>query len=171
MYFVLTLTLNKTNTLVFISLLDETSVLFYFLMRAHSTDSMESREFDSQWTLLDCGSNSILHSQDLNDLCEWEARIYCQNLDSLCTDANQKHGDRVMAKEIEACFLWQAEREHSRLVPQELYSSPWILGRGYARSPGEGNGNPLQYSCLEKSMDREAEWAVVIQLQCVWLRD
>ena len=23
------------------------------------------------------------------------------------------------------------------------------------RSPGEGNGNPLQYSCLENSMDRE----------------
>ena len=24
------------------------------------------------------------------------------------------------------------------------------------RSPGEGNDNPLQYSCLENSMDREA---------------
>ena len=24
------------------------------------------------------------------------------------------------------------------------------------RSPGEGNGNPLQYSCLENPMDREA---------------
>ena len=29
-----------------------------------------------------------------------------------------------------------------------------ILGLG--RSLGEGNGNPLQYSCLEKSMDGEA---------------
>ena len=28
------------------------------------------------------------------------------------------------------------------------------------RSPREGNGNPLQYSCLEKSMDRGAWWAV-----------
>ena len=26
-----------------------------------------------------------------------------------------------------------------------------------ARSPGEGNGNPLQYSCLENSKDREAK--------------
>ena len=34
-----------------------------------------------------------------------------------------------------------------------------ILGSG--RSPGEGNGNPLQYSCLENSMDRGAWWAVV----------
>ena len=30
-----------------------------------------------------------------------------------------------------------------------------------ARSPGEGNGNPLQYSCLENSMDRGAWWALV----------
>ena len=29
------------------------------------------------------------------------------------------------------------------------------------RSPGEGNGNPLQYSCLENSMDRGAQWAIV----------
>ena len=28
--------------------------------------------------------------------------------------------------------------------------------RGLGRSPGEGNGNPLQYSCLEKPMDRGA---------------
>ena len=29
------------------------------------------------------------------------------------------------------------------------------------RSPGEGNSYPLQYSCLENSMDREALWATV----------
>ena len=29
------------------------------------------------------------------------------------------------------------------------------------RSPREGNGNPLQYSCLENSMDRGAWWARV----------
>ena len=32
---------------------------------------------------------------------------------------------------------------------------------GLGRSPGEGNGNPLQYSCLETPMDREAWWATV----------
>ena len=32
---------------------------------------------------------------------------------------------------------------------------------GSERSPGEGNGNPLQYSCLEKPMDRGAWWATV----------
>ena len=29
------------------------------------------------------------------------------------------------------------------------------------RSPGGGNGNPLQYSCLEISMDRGAWWVAV----------
>ena len=29
------------------------------------------------------------------------------------------------------------------------------------RSPGEGKGNPLQYSCLENSMDRGVWWATV----------
>ena len=32
---------------------------------------------------------------------------------------------------------------------------------GLGSSSGEGNGNPLQYSCLENSMDREAWWATV----------
>ena len=33
--------------------------------------------------------------------------------------------------------------------------------RGLGRIPGEGNGNPLQYSCLENPMDRGAWWAIV----------
>ena len=32
---------------------------------------------------------------------------------------------------------------------------------GSGRSPGVGNSNPLQYSCLENSMDRGAWWATV----------
>ena len=32
---------------------------------------------------------------------------------------------------------------------------------GLGRSPREGNGNPLQYSCLENSIDRGAWWATV----------
>ena len=32
---------------------------------------------------------------------------------------------------------------------------------GWGRSPGEGNGNSLQYSCLENPVDRGAWWATV----------
>ena len=35
---------------------------------------------------------------------------------------------------------------------------------GSGRSPGEGNGNPLQYSCLENSTDRGAWWATVHEI-------
>ena len=35
---------------------------------------------------------------------------------------------------------------------------------GLGRSPGIGNGNPLQYSCLENPMDRGAWWAAVHRL-------
>ena len=41
---------------------------------------------------------------------------------------------------------------------------------GLARSPGEGNGNALQYSCLENSMDREAWWARVHGVTKSWTR-
>ena len=38
---------------------------------------------------------------------------------------------------------------------------------GLGRFPAEGNGNPLQYSCLENPMDRGAWWATVHGLQRV----
>ena len=40
-----------------------------------------------------------------------------------------------------------ANAEEVRLIP------------GSGRAPGTGKGNPLQYSCLGKSKDREAWWA------------
>ena len=45
-------------------------------------------------------------------------------------------------------------------------ASAWNVGDpgsipGLERSPGEGNGNPLQDSCLENSMDGGAWWALI----------
>ena len=44
---------------------------------------------------------------------------------------------------------------------------------GLGRSPGERNGNPLQYSCLENSMDGGAWWAIVqrVAKSQTWLSD
>ena len=56
-------------------------------------------------------------------------------------------------------------------------STKTVLGEyncihGPGRFPGEGNGNPLQYSCLENPMDREAWWATGGSLKFqIWLRD
>ena len=41
---------------------------------------------------------------------------------------------------------------------------------GLGRSPGEGNGNPLQYSCLENPMDQGAWWATVHGVTKSWTR-
>ena len=38
------------------------------------------------------------------------------------------------------------------------------------RSPGEGTGNPLQYSCLENSVDRGAKWDTIYQFAKSWTR-
>ena len=67
-------------------------------------------------------------------------------------------------------------RRRASLVAQSVKNLPAMqvrfLGReestripglipGSGRSPGEGNGNPLQYSCLRNPMDRGAWWAIV----------
>ena len=41
---------------------------------------------------------------------------------------------------------------------------------GLGRSPGEGNGNPLQYSCLENPIDGGAWWAAVHGVAKSWTR-
>ena len=41
---------------------------------------------------------------------------------------------------------------------------------GLGRSPGEGNGNPFQYSCLENSMDRGAWQATIHGVVNSWTR-
>ena len=52
------------------------------------------------------------------------------------------------------------------LVGKHLLASAGDIGNeglipGLGRSPAEGQGNPLQYSCLENSTDRGAWWATV----------
>ena len=44
---------------------------------------------------------------------------------------------------------------------------------GSGRFPGKGNGNALQYSCLENSMDRASWWATVpgVAKNWTWLSD
>ena len=37
----------------------------------------------------------------------------------------------------------------------------WVQSLGWEDPPGEVNGNPLQYSCLENPLDRGAWWAIV----------
>ena len=52
------------------------------------------------------------------------------------------------------------------LVAQTVKNLPamletWVRSLGREDPPGKRNGNPLQYSCLENSMDKGASWAAV----------
>ena len=55
-------------------------------------------------------------------------------------------------------FRWLSSKEStcSSGVTEDLVSAPWL-----GRSSRAGNGNPLQYSCLENPMDRGPWWATV----------
>ena len=44
----------------------------------------------------------------------------------------------------------------------------WVRSLGWEDSPGEGNGNPLQYSCLDNFMNRGAWWATVYAVAKSW---
>ena len=63
-------------------------------------------------------------------------------------------------------FLNLHRTSETSLVAQTVKASAYSVGDlglipGLGRSPGEGNGNPLQYSCLENPMDRGAWQATV----------
>ena len=53
-------------------------------------------------------------------------------------------------------------------LPASTGDSGLIPGLG--RSPGEGNGSPLQYSCLENPMDRGAWWTTAHGVSKSWTR-
>ena len=66
-------------------------------------------------------------------------------------------------------YIWAS------LVTQMLKNLPAMQGNlglipGLGRSPGGGHGNPLQYSCLENSMDRGAWQATVYGSVKSWTR-
>ena len=56
--------------------------------------------------------------------------------------------------------MWFSGKE-SACNAGDMVSTP-----GSGISLGKGNGNPLQYSCLEDSMDRGAWWAAIHLMGC-----
>ena len=87
----------------------------------------------------------------------WEAHIYIIRLLLLCVWATEKRDfpDGSVVKNL------PANAGDAGLVP------------GLGRCPGEGHGNPLQYSCLENPLDRGNWWATVHEItkSRTWLSD
>ena len=74
-----------------------------------------------------------------------------------------------------AIGLWWKKGFPGGLHSKESACNAGDLGLipGLGRSPREGNGNPLQYSCLGNPMDRGAWWATVhgVAKSRTWLSD
>ena len=70
-----------------------------------------------------------------------------------------------MEKNLNITDLWDNASQVALVIKNPLVNTGdtrdagSILGLG--RSPGKGQGNPLQYSCLENPMDRGVWWAIV----------
>ena len=105
-----------------------------------------------------------------------ELKIYEQKLDIWCETrwTSWLQGRAVVVRhnlpqQNEGWF----DRRLASLVAQRLKHLAYNAGDlgsipGWGRSPGEGNGNPLQYSCLENPMDGGACWATVHRVAKSW---
>ena len=65
---------------------------------------------------------------------------------------------------------WWASLVAQRLKWLPAMWETWVQSLGREDSPGEGNGNPLQYSCLGNPMDGGAWWATVHGVAKSWTR-
>jgi len=65
-------------------------------------------------------------------------------------------------------FPGDAEVKNLPFIVEEARDSGSVPGLG--RSPREGNRSPLQYSCLEKSMDTGPLWATLQGIAKRWTR-
>ena len=67
-------------------------------------------------------------------------------------------------------FFWAPKSLQMVIAAMKLKDAYGDLGSipGLGRSPGEGNGNPLQYSCLENPVDGGAWWATVHEVTKSW---
>ena len=75
---------------------------------------------------------------------------------ALCVNCRKGANDFMNLDVIIWDFLSGSDGKESRCNTGDLDSIP-----GSGRPPGEGSGNPLQYSCLENPMDRGAWWTTV----------
>ena len=80
----------------------------------------------------------------------------------------QKYANFYLMWNTILCFPCSSVGKEFACSPRDPGSIP-----GLGRSPGEGNGHPLQYPCLENFMDTWAWWAAVhgVPKTWAWLSD
>ena len=74
--------------------------------------------------------------------------------------------DFKLQADFQLCFPGDTVVKDLPASAEDAGCSGSVLGSG--RSPGGGNGNPLQYSYLGNPMDRGAWWAISVVSQKSW---
>ena len=79
--------------------------------------------------------------------------------------------DKVRLQELKKKIKEYVQMTQKRLSGKETTCPAEDIGLipGSGRSPGEGNGNPLQYSCLVNPVDKRAWWATVHGVIKSWI--
>ena len=86
-----------------------------------------------------------------------------QSTQTAVTETGQLTNNKTLFLTVLEAGSPRMGHQHGGLDDKEFTCYAGDLGSipGWGRSTGEENGNPLQYSCLEKSMDRRVWWAPV----------
>ena len=96
--------------------------------------------------------------------CVQECGLYLQTCEALGSNSYRKHFlENQPDYHTKRGFPGGSEVKASASNAGNLGSIP-----GSGRSPGEGNGNLLQYSYLENSMERGAWWSTVHEVTKSW---
>ena len=98
-------------------------------------------------------------SSNLTYICQYI--VYCTRIHKLCPHPIMHYIYFIYS--VWNYSLHLTSTDHRQWLPRWLSANPGDVGLipGSGRSPGEGNGYPLQYSCLENAMDRGAWQATV----------
>ena len=143
--------------------------IFYRDPVSHCSVVSLGLELGTRWLSHTCWASSLV----LEKCWVWTVMspdCNCQPAEELSTTADAETRQRWGNTVCSLCrgFLGGSDGKESACNARDLGSTS-----GSVRSPGEGHGNPLQYPCLEYSMDRGPWWAAVhgVAKSQTWLSD
>ena len=90
-------------------------------------------------------------------------RFLCHSgsVSNLLGDLGQVASTILASESHGSLGYYYSSTSHWVSLVSQLVNNLTAMQETWARSPGEGNGYPLQYFCLENFMDRGAWWAIV----------
>ena len=125
-------------------------------------------------------TNSLQHCRSLKGIIYTIPNNVCPII-NLNIDKEKLGNNLILKYKLYPCCHWNSVNkewvisnllfiEESWLKCLPAMQETWVRSLGREDSPGEGNGNPLQYSCLENPMDGGTWWATVHGVTKSWTR-